>query len=335
MPSKCRRSSGFTLIELLVVIAIIAILIALLLPAVQQAREAARRSQCKNNLKQIGLAMHNYEESHKMLPAGSFVVAPVAGATSNDASPHPMILAYLDNKAGFKLFDFNTNLNSSATNQASRQQDVPVFACPSQPGVLRFVLAGTQCPAGCGQTNYAQSLGNNANYAANDGPFGRRFGAKFSDIRDGLSATGMFAEIRLGPSGGVTSQSVPATDPEYYNVATNLPFGTWDASATGDTISVPQCDTTAAAFPYRGKQYYRGVVVATFYSHTLTPNSKRRDCIRGTGVDRGHLATRSYHAGGSHIVLCDGSVRFANDNVSEPVWRSVGSRAGRESNGQW
>lgn len=332
MSQNRQNRIGFTLIELLVVIAIIAVLIALLLPAVQQAREAARRSQCKNNLKQIGLAIHNYEESHKLLPAGSFVTG---GATSTDSSPHPMILAYLDNKAGFKLFDFNSNLNTSLNNQPSRQQNVPVFQCPSQPGAPKFVLAGTQCPGGCGQTNYAQSLGNNANYAANDGPFGRRFGAKFAEVRDGLSNTGMFAEIRLGPSAGATSQNVPANDPDYYNVATNLPFGTWDASPTGDTIAVPQCDTTAASFPYRGKQYYRGVVVATFYSHTLTPNSRRRDCIRGTGVDRGHLASRSYHDGGAHIVMCDGAVRFANNSVSEVVWRAVGSRIGRETVGEW
>jgi prepilin-type N-terminal cleavage/methylation domain-containing protein len=329
------QKRGFTLIELLVVIAIIAILIALLLPAVQQAREAARRSQCKNNLKQIGLALHNYESSVKMLPAGAFITTPPP--PSSDSSPHPMILPYMDNTSGFKLFDFKSNINTSASNLAARQQMVPTFACPSQPGVARFILGGTppQCPAGCGQTNYAQSLGNNANYASNDGPFGRRYGARFADIKDGLSNTGMFAEIRLGPSAGTATGNVPATDPEYYNVATNLPFGTWDASPTRDTIAVPQCDSTAAAFPYRGKQYYRGVVVATFYSHTLTPNSQRRDCIRGTGVDRGHLAARSYHTGGAHLVLCDGSVRFANNSVSDAVWRAVGSRNGREPNGEW
>ncbi len=333
MALKPRNRSGFTLIELLVVIAIIAVLIALLLPAVQQAREAARRSQCRNNLKQIGLALHNYESSAKMLPAGTFNASGVG--VSNNSSPIPMILPYMDKSAAFRVFDFNADINLSASNLAARQQNHPAFQCPSQTSVPAFVIAGTQCPAGCGNTNYVQSLGNNANYASNDGPFGRRYGARFAEIRDGLSSTGMFAEIRLGPSGGPTTANVTATSPDYYDVATNLPFATWDASATGDTIAVPQCDTEPNAIMYRGKQYYRGVVVATYYSHTLPPNSRRRDCIRTSGFDRGHMATRSFHGGGSHIVMCDGAVRFASNTVNATVWGAVGSKAGRETIGDW
>jgi prepilin-type N-terminal cleavage/methylation domain-containing protein len=330
------RKRGFTLIELLVVIAIIAILIALLLPAVQQAREAARRTQCKNNLKQIGLALHNYESTHSILPAGTFN-AVAGGGVSNNASPIPMILPFIEQGNAYTLFDFNVDLNTAAVNMAARQQIMAMFNCPSHPGTSPFVLAGTQCPNGCGTTTYAQSLGNNANYASNDGPFGRRYGAKFRDILDGLSNTALFAEIRLGPSSGSPTTGVVAvTNPNYYNTATNLPFGTWDASATGDTIAVPECDNAATSnYLYRGKQYYRGIVVTTYYSHTLTPNSRRHDCIRGTGLDRGHLATRSYHVGGSQLVLADGSVRFASDSIDDRVWRAVGSKAAGEVIGEW
>jgi prepilin-type N-terminal cleavage/methylation domain-containing protein len=321
---------AFTLVELLVVIAIIGILVGLLLPAVQAAREAARRMQCSNNLKQIGLALHNYESSFRMFPCGTFNDS--TKGTANNSSPHPMLLPFIENANAFNLFDFRFDLNSHANNLAARQQNVPTFVCPSHPESPAFILAPSQCPNGCGQTNYVQSLGNNANYASNNGPFGRRFGAKFSDISDGTSNTGLFAEILRGPAStsGATIV-VAAGTPEDYMVATNLPYGTWDGSATGDTIAVAACDNRAtSAYAYRGKQYYRGLVVTTYYSHTLTPNSRHRDCVRGTGLDRGHLAARSYHTGGAQCVLADGSVHFASSSIDEIVWRAIGSRMGGE-----
>jgi prepilin-type N-terminal cleavage/methylation domain-containing protein len=323
------KRRAFTLIELLVVIAIIAILVALLLPAVQQAREAARRTQCKNNLKQIGLALHNYEGTHTRLPPGFLGV--------NNASTHTQILPYFEASNEYNQFNFNNDINSHATNLNARQQRLAILQCPSQIGSPAFVLAPSQCPNGCGTTNYVQSLGDNANYAADRGPFGRNRGAAFRDFVDGMSNSGMFAEIILGPSNGSpTSGVVAAGTPQDLWVATNLPFATWDASPTGDTIPVAACDNRAtSAILYRGKQYYRGVVVATFYSHTLTPNSRLRDCIRSVGFDRGHLATRSFHTGGSQLVLGDGSVRFVSENIDIRVWRAVGSINGNEVVSEW
>src|SRR4051812_46184438 len=202
------RNSGFTLVELLVVIAIIGVLVALLLPAVQSAREASRRIKCANHLKQIGLALQNYENTFKILPMGTMNVAGANAATqvANNASPHPMMLPYLEQANAVTLFDFNTDINVSASNLQARQQRVPVFICPSHPPTQPFVASASQCPNGCGLTNYVQSLGNNANYAGiggiADGPFGRRYGARFAEVTDGLSNTGFFAEILLGPSPG-------------------------------------------------------------------------------------------------------------------------------------
>jgi len=335
MLDRSRDNRGaFTLVELLVVIAIIGILIALLLPAVQAAREAARRTHCINNLKQIGLALHNYESVHKLLPPGG-----INGTGANNSSTHAHILPYFEQAAAYNLFDFKSDINGSTSNLGAREQKLALLQCPSHPGSVPFLLPPSQCPNGCGTTNYVQSLGNNANYAGGQGqgPFGRNRGATFGDFLDGLSNTAFFAEILLGPSDGSgTAGVVPAGDPDDFKVATNLPYATWDASSTGDTIAVPECENRATpALRYRGKQYYRGVVVATYYSHTLTPNSKRRDCIRTVGYDRGHLATRSFHPGGAQVCLGDGSARFVSDTIDENVWRAVGSIKGREAVGNW
>src|SRR5947208_13548364 len=113
-----RAGAGFTLVELLVVIAIIGVLVALLLPAVQSAREASRRIKCANNLKQIGLALQNYENTFKILPMGTMNIAGVNAATqtANNASPHPMLLPYLEQGNAISLFDFNSDINISAPN---------------------------------------------------------------------------------------------------------------------------------------------------------------------------------------------------------------------------
>jgi prepilin-type N-terminal cleavage/methylation domain-containing protein len=343
-PRPRERRVAFTLIELLVVIAIIAILIALLLPAVQQAREAARRSQCKNNLKQVGLALHNYESTHSILPEGTFLGGPNP-ANRTESSPIPHLMPFFEQAAAYAQFDFNYPINNHANNLAARQFQLTVLRCPSHPSVAAFVLGGTppQCPAGCGMTNYVQSLGNNANWnpvsaGIYKGPFGRGYGAKLRDFTDGMSNSAMFGEILIGPSGGspTTGPTTPQTDPFYCALLRQAPNATWDGSGVpaqypgslaGDVVANPAACNVAGTNDglYRGKQYYRGNPFATYYSHTLVPNAKFRDCIRDVGLDRIHAAARSFHTGGAHVVLGDGAVRFASENIDGMVWRAVGS----------
>ncbi len=320
--SRKRRSDGFTLIELLVVIAIIAILIALLLPAVQQAREAARRTQCKNNLKQIGLALHNYESTYTCFPAG--------WNTGSGSGPMPMFLPYMEQSAQYSLFNFSFDLNGSTVNSAAIRQTIPAFQCPSSPAAVGFSWAG--------HSNYTHCYGSQAQFNNTTGMFFQNSAVRFRDITDGTTNTAMFGEIRKGPLGitGTGSLQTFAVGSEwYYNTATGVTSWT---TADNTTYNQTACNTGAiSAWAYRGLQYYRPLNVATGYNHVLTPNSRFRDCVANLGAQNfpGHASIRSYHTGGAHIVLADGSVKFASDNVDGPTWLAVGTKGGGEVVGEF
>jgi prepilin-type N-terminal cleavage/methylation domain-containing protein len=334
------RRRGFTLIELLVVIAIIAILIALLLPAVQQAREAARRTQCKNNLKQIGLALHNYESTYNVFPMGDCSVNYGAGEVPQ-ASVHAYLLPYLEGGNSYATFNFNVQVNGNANNTQARIQHIPSYHCPSDPGQNRYFIASLIDAA---SANYMQCLGSHANHAgyvvgtttqprtAQHGMFSRNSKTRMADITDGTSNTAMFAEIKKGPNHTGSLLAVPAGDVKDFQVATNV-TGTW----TGNDLLTPPpaCENRATtAWMYRGLQYYRGLLVATYYTHTLPPNARQRDCII-SALWQGHLAARSYHIGGAQVCLADGSVRFASENIDIGVWRAVGSMGNGEVVGEF
>lgn len=323
--SKLRQ--GFTLVELLVVIAIIGILVGLLLPAVQAAREAARRMQCSNNVKQIGLALHNYESTHKVLPPGQVKL--------NIATPLTLILPYVEASNGHALFDFRYAMTATQNNAAT-VLNFPFYQCPSEPsgGYVNWPAA----PSQAGKTNYVQNMGLSSTYfdTTNTAVFFSGRGLKFAEITDGLSNTAFFAEIRRGWGAGTTAGTVTIGTPEDYSAPVYI-----TPSALGDLnnpYNPAQCNittSTQARFRGRGNQYYRALTIYTFYNHTLTPNSQFRDCVTAVNFAEGHMAARSYHTGGAHVAMGDGSVQFASSTIDANVWKAIGTRAGGEVVGEW
>ena len=338
-----RHRSAFTLIELLVVIAIIAILIGLLLPAVQKVREAAARAKCQNNLKQLGLGAMNYESGYQALPPGA---GPLPDQTlyplSNQRpSVQAMILPYLEQANKYNLFDFTRDVNAAAENAAARNQDVPVYLCPSDPSTAFQPATGT-----IGRSNYFGSLGGNAYCRTQDGtggPFfietkavllanGGRFGAvRLGGLSDGLSNTALFGEVKRG------NNTAPSYDPQDPRLITA--WNTDGQRVVNGVDLMPECNATSGSvLRYAGLQYYRNLISTSLYSHTVPPNFKGGDCLdnrtRANEISTlwaGHTAARSYHTGGVNVVLGDGSVRFVRDSIDPTLWFAVGTKGNGET----
>ena len=344
------RSRGFTLIELLVVIAIIAVLIALLLPAVQSAREAARRTQCTNNLKQLGLALHSYHDALNCFPfgkGGDYMAVLPGTPVYARWSTHSQLLPYLEQGPLFSATNFAlppevpeigamgmgfmpAYLDPNRANATVSRISVAAFLCPSDP-------AGQ----GIGDWRAANSyFGNEGSWLCDAcdlfpstiapaelprGPLYNRSCIRMASLTDGTGQTAFFSEKRRG-TGTANLRSdmfmmMPATSLEMtYQTCTNLDL----------TMAMPLTSRIGATWAI-------GDMTCTTYNHVSGPNT--RTCA---GMDPGmmmggqminmavQLPPSSYHPGGVNVLFGDGSVRYTKDTIALNVWRALSTRNGGE-----
>jgi prepilin-type N-terminal cleavage/methylation domain-containing protein/prepilin-type processing-associated H-X9-DG protein len=364
MTSACRRPrAGFTLIELLVVIAIIAVLIALLLPAVQAAREAARRAQCVNNLKQLGLAAHNFESGNGTLPP-DWGPYPYIGGGSR-VNFLAIIMPYLEQGALYNAWNLQVDSNGGGSlevNETARITQVSSFLCPSDPGGGSCGdVGGSNIP--CGQTNYfanqgftgAQFYNSGQTYQETNsqfiGPFSvqidqgqpqtingqpnpqyqRLIACTIAGITDGTSNTAMFAEtIRSNYAGAQSSANWPSLASAMQGNGYLYPIQNGGTLTAPYQLTPASCQTlTSRLLAYRGLEYYRFIVETTNYCHSQPPNVRMPDC-GDSSISIGFNYARSWHSGGVNVVFCDGSVKFIKNTINPTTWAALGTRAGGE-----
>lgn len=326
---------GLTLVESLVVIAIVGILLALLAPAVQGAREAARRLQCQNQLKQLALALHQYHDLAGTFPmacglphyAGGELVSPIL--YHKQFSLYTQLLPQLEARALFDGINFEADMQdpylfpgptpgAPSANSTAMATHLGVFACPSDSMSRRGWAGNTNYRVNLGSDRWATLID-----APTNGPVMSYRCRPIAAIKDGLSRTVAFSEKLVGDP--ERSSLNPRTDMLVGGLG--LPYSaeeSLDACRSGASTSSEYMTET-------GVVWFVGTLSQTCYNHVILPNSTTPDCVLGlTNPVNGLFGARSNHPGGVNSAMADGSVRFISNSIQRHAWAALGTAAGGE-----
>jgi prepilin-type N-terminal cleavage/methylation domain-containing protein/prepilin-type processing-associated H-X9-DG protein len=362
------RRRAFTLIELLVVIAIIAVLIALLLPAVQAAREAARRAQCVNNLKQIGLANHNYHQVQNVFPMGvslnMYSFPPAYYRAKNSWGHYGMLLPLLEQQAVYNAANFNWGVEEGSPgssmpidiNGTAADTQISMFICPSDPlggngGSISFYNNNdkdTSSYYGCVGATTSLSVPNGvdtgtiqviptANFpsAQSTGMYTFQLCYGINACTDGTSNTILYSEGLVNPVNTGPRILYEGVN----NVGMDATFRQLDVRSVSPTIyqaTLALCDSTwqngGSYDNQKGRDWAHGCMTQTLFNTVVTPNKyKWTHCSNTGSTTMAPLSNaQSYHAGGVNCLMADGSVKFIKDSISQVTWWSLGTKGSGE-----
>jgi len=331
MSDRCRK--GFTLVELLVVIAIIGILIALLLPAVQAAREAARRSQCTNNLKQIGLGAHNYHDVYKTFPRYGYSFTSHNGSGRGywqGPSVFVMLLPYIEQKPLYTQWDWQGSWNGSvaaddAVDIALSRTKIGTYNCPSDSPYPNLAYAG--CSYGVSE---GPCVGWDLSAAEQIGMFRPQQETSMAEVFDGTSNTIMLGEHLHGDdSNGIYNLQDMVRGQALTGVANTFP-----TQASLETYGQTCYNNRTNQHSHAGREWAATMPAQTVINTIVPPNWHWPDCQDCTGCgwmdSSGVHGARSRHPGGANHSMGDASVRFVSETVDFLIYQGAGSRAGKE-----